>query len=147
MIRDVIDAFRRLRESLYRLNCLLAPEADCAAAGTSLLPLLAGLAPHAGSAGAGRLRERKHALRDTRRLDKTRDALFSDTFCRDTDAMRQTIAELERLDALYVKWGVEHVLARHEPAPARVSSLKGTRSSRAAARPKAQPLAPHIEAA
>jgi hypothetical protein len=148
LIRDVIDAFRRLRESLYRLNCLLAPEADCTAAGTSLLPLLAGLAPHTGSAGAARLRERKHAIRDTRRLDKTRDALFSDTFCRDTEAMRQTVAELERLDALYVKWGVEHVLARHETAAVTaVSSIERTRGSRAAARTNAQPLAPHIEAA
>jgi hypothetical protein len=114
LIRDVIDAFGRLRDSLGRLNRLFAPDADCTTAGASLLPLLAALAPQGESAGCPRPRELKRAIRDARQLDRTRDALFSDAFCRDTQAMRQTLAELERLDTLFVRFGVEHVLARHE---------------------------------
>lgn len=112
LIRDVIDAFGRLRDSLCRLNRLFAPDADCAPADTSLLPLLATLAPHGEDAGCIRPRELKRAIRDARQLDRTRDALFSAAFCRDIPAMRQTLAELERLDTLFVGLGVEHVLAQ-----------------------------------
>lgn len=142
LIRDVIDAFRRLRESLYRLRCLLAPETACAeaAASASLQPLLTALAPLAERAGLTRPREFKRAIRAARLLDGTRDALFSDTFCRDPEAMRRTLAELERLDAAFVGFGIEYVLARHEPATSGTRSVERARRPRAIARPVA--LAP-----
>ncbi|CAG9225199.1 conserved hypothetical protein [Paraburkholderia tropica] len=116
-IRDVIDAFRRLRESVERFNRSLAPDADAASASadsaTSLQPLLSSLARRAELAGFARQRELKRAIRDARQLDKTRDALFSDAFCLDTEAMRATAAELERIDTALVSLCVEHVMARH----------------------------------
>ncbi|HKT99332.1 MAG TPA: hypothetical protein VJS30_22825 [Paraburkholderia sp.] len=116
-IRDVIDAFRRLRESIDRFNRMFAadageppPRGDC---GASLQPLLTALARRVDGARFARHRELKRAIRDARRLDKTRDALFSDAFCLDTEAMRQTAAELERLDTAFVRLGIGHVLAQH----------------------------------
>ncbi|MEK6384873.1 hypothetical protein [Paraburkholderia tropica] len=116
-MRDVIDAFRRLRESVERFNRSLAPDADApsasADAATSLQPLLTSLARRAELAGFARQRELKRAIRDARRLDKTRDAMFSDAFCLDTEAMRATAAELEHTDTALVALCVEHVMARH----------------------------------
>jgi hypothetical protein len=139
LIRDVIDAFARLRDSLGRLNRLFAPDANCAPAGASLLPLLATLAPHGQHAGSSRQRELRHAIRDARQLDRTRDALFSDAFCRDMQAMRHTLAELERLDVLFVGLAIEHVLAQHERAAAQSGSgepQSRSRTTRAMLRPR-----------
>lgn len=136
LIRDLIDAFGRLRDSLGRLNRLFAPDADYAPAGASLLPLLATLAPHGEDAGCVRQRELRRAIRDARQLDNTRDALFSDAFCRDTQAMRRTLAEFERLDALFVGLGIEHVLAQHERAAAGSGSGEPVHRSRAVTRPR-----------
>jgi hypothetical protein len=129
LIRDVIDAFRRLRNSIERFNRMLAhgggPEAT--QAGASLQPLLAVLSRRVDLTRFARLRELKRAIRDARRLDKTRDALFSDAFCLDTEALRRTVAELERLDAAFVGLGVEHVLAQHaNAAAARSTELADT---------------------
>ena len=127
LIRDVIDAFRRLRNSIERFERMLA-RGDCRAGGSgvggahaaqvgaSLQPLLVVLSRRIDLARFGRQRELKRAIRDARRLDKTRDALFSDAFCLDTEALRRTVAELERLDAAFVGLGVEHVLAQHANA-------------------------------
>lgn len=119
-IRDVVDAFRRLRESVARFNRMFAARAGeqpaQAEASTALQPLLATLARHVDNADFARHRELKRAIRDARRLDKTRDALFSDAFCLDSEAMRKTAAELERLDTAFVGLCVEHVLAQHERA-------------------------------
>lgn len=117
-IRDVVDAFRRLRESLARFNRLLAARAGeepaRGAADSALQPLLSALARHVDPATFARHRELKRAIRDARRLDKTRETLFSDAFCLDIEAMRRTAAELERLDTAFVGLCVEHVLAQHE---------------------------------
>ncbi|MBN3809834.1 hypothetical protein G3N97_12110, partial [Paraburkholderia sp. Ac-20347] len=75
--------------------------------------LLTSLARRAELAGFARQRELKRAIRDARRLDKTRDAMFSDAFCLDTEAMRATAAELEHIDTALVALCVEHVMARH----------------------------------
>ena len=116
-IRDVIDAFRRLRESIDRFNRMFAADAGESPprsdSGASLQPLLTALARRVDGVCFAQRRELKRAIRDARRLDKTRDALFSDTFCLDTEAMRQTAAELERLDTAFVRLGVGHVLAQH----------------------------------
>ncbi|WP_395064206.1 hypothetical protein [Paraburkholderia silvatlantica] len=127
LIRDVIDAFRRLRNSIERFERMLARGdgadggdsgggAHAAAAGASLQPLLVALSRRIDLARFARQRELKRAIRDARRLDKTRDALFSDAFCLDTEALGRTVAELERLDAAFVGLGVEHVLAQHANA-------------------------------
>ena len=126
LIRDVIDAFRRLRNSIERFERMLARAdsagaagmggAPAAQAGPSLQPLLVVLARRIDLARFARQRELKRAIRDARRLDKTRDALFSDAFCLDTEALRRTVAELERLDAAFVGLGVEHVLAQYANA-------------------------------
>ncbi|WP_091995819.1 hypothetical protein [Paraburkholderia lycopersici] len=122
LIRDVIDAFRRLRNSIERFNRMLANGSGGGAAaapvGASLQPLLAALSRHVDVTRFDRLRELKRAVRDARRLDKTRDALFSDAFSLDTEALRRTVAELERLDATFVGLGVEHVLEQHAHAMA-----------------------------
>lgn len=116
-IRDVIDAFRRLRESIGRFNRLFVTDAGepppRADSGASLQPLLTVLARRVDGVDFTRRSELKRAIRDARRLDKTRDALFSDTFCLDTEAMRQTVAELERLDTAFVRLGIGYVLAQH----------------------------------
>ncbi|WP_342957229.1 hypothetical protein [Paraburkholderia sp. JHI869] len=126
LIRDLIDAFRRLRNSIERFERMLArgdaagsaaiDGARAAQAGASLQPLLVALSRRIDLARFARQRELKRAIRDARRLDKTRDALFSDAFCLDTEALRRTVAELERLDAAFVGLGVEHVLAQHASA-------------------------------
>ncbi|HEY4803746.1 MAG TPA: hypothetical protein VIH96_14135, partial [Paraburkholderia sp.] len=124
LIRDVIDAFRRLRNSIERFNRMLAHgshgshhgDGEAAQVGASLQPLLAALSRHVDLARFARQRELKRAIRDARRLDKTRDALFGDAFCLDTEALRRTVAELERLDAAFVGLGVEHVLEQHANA-------------------------------
>ncbi|QGZ57823.1 hypothetical protein [Paraburkholderia acidiphila] len=121
LIRDVIDAFRRLRNSIERFERMLArgdgsPGVGDAHAGASLQPLLLALSRRIDLARFARQRELKRAMRDARRLDKTRDALFSDAFCLDTEALRRTVAELEQLDAAFVGLGVEHVLAQHANA-------------------------------
>ncbi|MBB3261723.1 hypothetical protein F4827_006653 [Paraburkholderia bannensis] len=120
LISDLIDAFRRLRNSIERFNRMLAhgEDADAAQAAASLQPLLATLSRRIGPSCFAKERELKRAIRDARRLDKIRNALFSDAFCLDTEALRCTVAELERLDATFVGLGVEHVLAQHATAPA-----------------------------
>lgn len=131
LIRDVIDAFRRLRNSIERFDQMLAQgDAPTAQPGASLQPLLLALSKRVDSARFARQRELKRAIRDARRLDKTRDALFSDAFCLDTDALRRTVGELERLDALFVGLGVEHVLEQHA-ARARAASEAGESSGSA----------------
>lgn len=117
-IRDVVDAFRRLRESVARFNRMFAARAGeppaHAATDAALQPLLSALARRIDPANFARHRELKRAIRDARRLDKTREALFSDAFCLDIEAMRKTAAELDRLDTAFVGLCVEHVLAQHE---------------------------------
>lgn len=117
-IRDVVDAYRRLRESIDRFNRLFAVDASEPSprgdSGVSLQPLLTALARRVADVHFARHRELKRAIRDARRLDKTRDAIFSDAFSLDTQAMRQAADELERLDAVFVRLGVGHALARHQ---------------------------------
>lgn len=132
LIRDVIDAFRRLRNSIERFDRMLAQgggvqsvqSVQSAQAGASLQPLLAALSRRGGLARFTRQRELKRAIRDARRLDKTRDALFSDVLSLDTEALRRTVGELDRLDASFVGLGVEHVLEQHANALAATNAAK-----------------------
>lgn len=129
LIRDVIDAFRRLRNSIERFDRMLAQgggaqSVQAAQAGVSLQPLLAALSRRGDFARFARQRELKRAIRDARRLDKTRDALFSDALSLDTEALRRTVSELDRLDASFVGLGVEHVLEQHANALAATNAAK-----------------------
>ncbi|HEY3598130.1 MAG TPA: hypothetical protein VGL08_11560 [Paraburkholderia sp.] len=131
LIRDVVDGFRRLRGSVLRFILLFA-NGEAAAVqrkngARSLRALLSILAREAQAARFDRLRELKLAIRHARLLEKTREAVFSDSFCDDPVAMRKTAAELERVDAVLVGLCVEHVLERHfkTPGPTRHSATTG----------------------
>ncbi|WP_260431319.1 hypothetical protein [Burkholderia contaminans] len=56
-----------------------------------------------------------------RRLERTRDDVFSDSFSNDPAAMRDAVAALEHVDVLFVGLCVEYVMARHAPASLPVS--------------------------
>lgn len=122
-IRDVIDGFRQLRGSVHRFVLMFAagtetPAVAEAGDAASLQPLLSTLARQLDTASFARRRELKRAIRDARRLEQRRDAIFFDTLSHDCDAMRRTAAELERIDATFVGLCVEHVLEQHRHAPA-----------------------------
>ncbi len=117
LIRDVVDGFRRLCDSVVRF-ILLFTDDDSALVqrqpgARSLSGLLSMLASEAQAARFDRMRELRRAIRDARRLEKTRDAVFSESFSHDQAAMREAAAELERVDAILVGLCVEHVLERH----------------------------------
>lgn len=148
LIRDVIDAFRRLRNSIERFERMLARgdggdggAGGSGVGGASLQPLLVALSRRIDLARFARPRELKRAIRDARRLDKTRDALFSDAFCLDTEALRRTAAELEQLDAAFVGLGVEHVLAQHANSNAAEARSYEAAADRSVAKAKAKAIA------
>jgi hypothetical protein len=117
LIRDVVDGFVRLRSSVLRFVLLFANGASAApqheAQAASLRGLLARLASEARAAHFDRMRELKRAIRDARALERTRDAVFSESFSNDPVALRAAVAELERVDAMLVGLCVEHVLEQH----------------------------------
>jgi hypothetical protein len=128
-IRDVVDGFRRLRSSVTRFVQMFAATRNSALAAdglssASLRELLGMLASEAQAARFARLRELKIAIRQARVLERTRDAVFSESFSTDPTAMRETVTALERVDAILVGLCVEHVLERHKPAPPRTVALK-----------------------
>jgi hypothetical protein len=139
LLRDVIDGFVRLRNSVLRFVRLFTSDASAARAdetsAASLRGLLSLLASEAQAAQFDRMRELKRAIRDARALEKTRDAVFSESFSNDPVALQATAAELERVDALLVGLCVEHVLERHL-----ATAIYGPRSDAAAEqRPRLAP--------
>lgn len=121
-IRDVIDGFRQLHGSVQRFVQMLAAGKNAERAAqaneaASLQALLSALARQPDAAGFARRRELKRAIREARRLEQMRDAIFFDTLGQDCEAMRRTVAELERVDARFVGLCVEHVLEQHRLAP------------------------------
>ncbi len=90
----------------------------------SLRELLSMLGNEAQAARFARLRELKIAIRQARVLERTRDAVFSESFSTNPTAMRETVTALERVDAILVGLCVEHVLERHRPTPPRTVALK-----------------------
>jgi predicted butyrate kinase (DUF1464 family) len=128
-IRDVVDAFRRLHSSVTRFVQMFAATRDAALAAeglssASLRELLSMLGNEAQAARFARLRELKIAIRQARVLERTRDAVFSESFSTNPTAMRETVTALERVDAILVGLCVEHVLERHRPTPPRTVALK-----------------------
>ena len=138
-IQDVVDAYRRLYGSVQRFVLMLTgDQLNVASAGTSgsqsLNQLLSILAEHARTAGFGRLRELKAAIEEARSAKQLRDAIFSDAFSNDVPALRQVVAQLERLDAAFIGLCVGHVLERHARAAGDLGPI--ARSTATAANPR-----------
>jgi hypothetical protein len=127
LIRDVVDGFMRLRNSVLRFVLLFVRRDDTALrdeyGAAPLLRLLTVLASAARAAQFDRMRELKRAIRDARALEKTRDAVFSESFSNDPAALRGAAAELERVDAILVGLCVEHVLERQLATPFDATSV------------------------
>jgi hypothetical protein len=129
LIRDVVDGFIRLRNSVLRFVLLFAGRDAGGNAGSDhaaqrdqygaapMLRLLKVLDAAAQAAQFDRMRELRRAIRDARALEKTRDAVFSESFSNDPAALRVAAAELERVDAILVGLCVEHVLERQLATP------------------------------
>ncbi|VWB99426.1 hypothetical protein BLA23254_04732 [Burkholderia lata] len=125
-VTDVVDAFRRLRGSVARfIRMFSAAHADDlpddALAAMGFRELLSTLEDVARAARFTRLPELERAIGHARRLERTRDDVFSDSFSNDPAAMRDAVAALERVDLLFVGLCVEYVMARHASASLPVS--------------------------
>jgi hypothetical protein len=121
LIRDVVDAFRRLYGSVLRFVQMFAdgqgsfPSAG-ASGSHSFNQLLSLLAEQGKAAGFSRFYELRTAIEEARSAEQLRDAIFSDAHSNDHAALRSAAAELERLDATFVGLCVEHVLEQHARA-------------------------------
>jgi len=118
LIRDVVDAYRRLYGSVQRFVSMLTDDRlNFASVGTSgshsLNQLLSVLAEEARAAAFVRLRELKASIEEARSAEQLRDAIFSDIYSNDLVALRKVVAELERLDTAFIGLCVGHVLDRH----------------------------------
>ncbi|GAB7523987.1 hypothetical protein [Paraburkholderia sp. 2C] len=121
LIRDVVDGFIRLRNSVLRFVLLFAGIDNAALrdqyGAAPMLRLLKVLDAAAHAAQFDRMRELRRAIRDARALEKMRDAVFSESFSNDPAALRVAATELERVDAILVGLCVEHVLERQLATP------------------------------
>jgi hypothetical protein len=121
LIRDVVDAYRRLYGSVQRFVLMLTDDQlNFASVGTlgshSLNRLLSILAEQANAAAFVRLRDLKTSIEEARSAEQLRDAIFSDASSNDLAALRKVVAELERLDAAFIGLCVGHVLEQHARA-------------------------------
>ena len=127
LIRDVVDAFRRLYGSVLRFVQMFAdgqgtlPLAGASGA-HSFNQLLSLLAEQGKAAGFSRFYELRTAIEEARSAEQLRDAIFSDAYSNDHAALRKAAAELDRLDATFVGLCVDHVLEQHVRAPLVLSS-------------------------
>lgn len=127
LIRDVVDAFRRLYGSVLRFVQMFADgQGSFLSAGSSgshsFSQLLAILAEQGKANHFRRLDELRAAIEEARSAEQLRDAIFSDAYSNDRAALRKVAAALERLDATFVGLCVEHVLEQHARASLVVSS-------------------------
>lgn len=127
LIRDVVDAFRRLYGSVQRFVLMFAdlqggPFPESTLHGASFNRLLSVLAEQGKMAAFSRLSELKVAIKEARSAERLRDAIFSDAYSDNPAPLREVAAELERLDATFVGLCVEHVMEKH----ARVSLVLHT---------------------
>jgi hypothetical protein len=126
LIRDVVDAFRRLYGSVLRFVQMFTDgpgslPATVSTGSQSFNQLLSRLAEQGKAAGFGRHDELRTAIEEARSAEQLRDAIFSDLHSNDHTALRKAAAELERLDATFVGLCVEHVLEQHARAPLALS--------------------------
>ncbi|MGA7781331.1 MAG: hypothetical protein WCA85_26990 [Paraburkholderia sp.] len=121
LIRDVVDAFRRLYGSVQRFVLMFAdlqgePAFTSALRDASFNRLLSVLAEQGKTAAFSRLSELKVAIKEARSAERLRDAIFSDAYSDNPAPLRGVAAELERLDATFVGLCVEHVLEQRARA-------------------------------
>jgi len=124
LIRDVVDAFARLRGSVSRFIAMLAPAAARESPASPLKPgaqptfatLLSVLASQARQAQFERLPELDHVIERARLAEVHRDVIFLQAPVAGELALRSAAAELERLDAAFIGLCVEHVLDGHTRA-------------------------------
>lgn len=121
LIRDVVDAFRRLYGSVQRFVLMFdglqgEPAFTSAFHDASFNRLLSVLAEQGKTAAFSRLSELKVAIKEARSAERLRDAIFSDAYSDNLAPLRGVAAELERLDATFVGLCVEHVLEQHARA-------------------------------
>ncbi|OXI18902.1 hypothetical protein [Burkholderia sp. AU15512] len=134
-VTDVVDAFRRLRGSIVRFIRMFSAAHAEALAAMGFRELLSTLEDAARAARFTRLPELERVIGHARRLERTRDDVFSDSFSNDPAAMHDAVAALERVDVLFVGLCVEYVMARHAPASLPVSRAASTSASDPAALP------------
>lgn len=139
LIRDVVDAYRRLYGSVLRFVLMLTDDQlNFASVGTSgshsLNQLLSILAEQAKAAAFVRLRELQAAIEESRSAEQLRDAIFSDAFSNDLNALRKVVAALERLDTAFVGLCVGHVLEQHARPAGDAAPIPVTRTASGAAR-------------
>lgn len=130
LIRDVVDAYRRLHGSVQRFVLMLTGDPlNLAALGSSASPslnqLLSILGEQAKAAAFVRLRDLQASIEDARSAEQLRDAIFSDALSNDLAALRKVVTELERLDAAFIGLCVGHVLEQHARAAGNMSASAG----------------------
>jgi hypothetical protein len=118
LIRDVVDAFRRLHGSVQRFVLMFADlQGEAPSKNTfrsaSFNRLLSILAEQGKATEFSRIHELKVVIKEARSAERLRDAIFSDVYSDNPVALRKVVAELERLDATLVGLCVEHVLEEH----------------------------------
>ncbi|HXZ09692.1 MAG TPA: hypothetical protein VEI25_16705 [Paraburkholderia sp.] len=121
LIRDVVDAFARLRGSVSRFIAMLAPDAAPESSASPLnlaaqptfAALLSVLASQARQSKFERLRELDDVIERARLAEVHRDVIFLQPPVASEVALRGAAAELERLDAAFIGLCVEHVLDCH----------------------------------
>ena len=127
LIRDVVDAFRRLYGSVLRFVQMFTDgQGSFFSAGNPgshpFSQLLAILGEQGKTSNFSRLDELGAAIEEARSAEQLRDAIFSDACSNDHAALRKVAAALERLDATFVGLCVGHVLEQHAQASLVVSS-------------------------
>ncbi|WP_118185630.1 hypothetical protein [Paraburkholderia phosphatilytica] len=127
-IRDVVDAYRRLNESVCRFIAMLSmsaigqsalPEPDNAAA-TRTMPfalLLSTLEARAMRASFGGLAQLRRVIAEARHAEQHRDVIFAPPVDATETQLRRAAAALDRLDAAFVGLCVSHVLAQRAGEP------------------------------
>jgi hypothetical protein len=126
-IRDVVDAFVRLRGSVFRFTAMLARDAAAEPPASALSPpvapsfgtLLALLAQLARQAGFARLPELDQVIELAAQAEVHRDVIFMQSPAASEVMLCSAATELERLDAAFIGLCVEHVIERHAQARSR----------------------------
>jgi hypothetical protein len=118
LIRAVVDAYRRLQDSVRRFLLMLTDALPGVRPGEALASAsfddsLTLLAQHAKAVGFGRLIELTEAIEAARSAEERRNVVFSSGSSHDAAALCAAAATLERLDALFVGLCVDHVLETH----------------------------------
>ena len=104
LIRDVVDAFRRLYGSVLRFVQMFAdgqgsfPSAG-ASGSHSFNQLLSLLAEQGKAAGFSRFYELRTAIEEARSAEQLRDAIFSDAHSNDHAALRSAAALTKQVEA------------------------------------------------